>query len=175
MLSNRRRPRVLALAATAIVLSSCNSHASSVALAAPDHQPALDAEGSGAQVIDSSVDETFTPTAGDVAMRTKVLNPNRAYRKADGGGPVPKDFEHYLGYLTLPLGAGAPGEFTAHHQLVYAFTAPVCGPRIDPVPLLGKAPSPSPSPSASPSPSNCTQWEFVDAQSGKMIDQTWTQ
>src|SRR4029078_7503500 len=98
VLSNRRRLRGLALAATAIVLSSFNSHASSIALAAPDHQPALDAEESGAQVIDFSVGETFTPIAGNVAMRTKVLNPSRAYRKADGGRPVPKDFEHYLGY-----------------------------------------------------------------------------
>jgi hypothetical protein len=159
--SSRRCRRVLlAVGATAVALTGCDSRASSAAQPSSAHGPALDAVGSGVKVIDASIGETFTPLAEDAVVSTEVLSPRRAYRRADSGRAMPTDVEHYLGYLT--------GQFIADHQLVYAFTAPVCGPRFGPVSVRDSTPSPS------AEPAHCTQWELVDARSGKMLDQTWT-
>jgi hypothetical protein len=111
-----------------------------------------------------SVGETFTPAVNDEGPG--LLSPARAY-----GRDIPTGTSHQLGYLTLPLGAGAPGQYTAHNALVYAFTYPKCGPQFPPAPMIGASSAPTPS----AAPTDCTQWEFVDARTGDMIDETWTQ
>jgi hypothetical protein len=118
----------------------------------------------GTENIDASVGETFTPAVN--ADRRGLLSPARAY-----GRNIPTGTSHQLGYLTLPLGAGAPGQYTAHNALVYAFTFPRCGPQFPPAPMIGTSSTPTPT----AVPTYCTQWEFVDARTGDMIDETWTQ
>ncbi len=109
----------------------------------------------------ATVGETFTP-----ALSIKgpgLLTPTMAYeRGVSKGKDMPAGTAHQLGYLTLPLGAGAPGQYTARNALVYAFTWPHCGPHIGPVPMPGASSTPTPTPAST----DCTQWEFVDARTG---------
>jgi hypothetical protein len=121
-------------------------------------------EVAGTQIIDASIGETFTPAVN--AKGPGLLSPALAY-----GRDIPTGTTHQLGYLTLPLGAGAPGQYTADNALVYAFTYPECGPQTVPVPMLGTSSPPTPTAAST----ECTQWEFVDARTGDMIDETWTQ
>lgn len=124
----------------------------------------------GTTVVDSSVGETFTAvTTPSSKVSARLISPDRAFHKADGPAQeLPAGTSVQLGRLTLPVGAGAPGQYNAKDQLVYAFTWRQCAPNIGPF-------DPT-SPSASPSDSTyCTAWLFVDAETGKMVDQTWTQ
>jgi hypothetical protein len=149
------------LAVGASVLVGCGTEPGYVTRTAAHTSPN---EVVGTQVIDASVGETFTPAVNDEGPG--LLSPARAY-----GRDIPTGTSHQLGYLTLPLGAGAPGQYTAHNALVYAFTYPKCGPQFPPAPMIGASSAPTPS----AAPTDCTQWEFVDARTGDMIDETWTQ
>lgn len=126
---------------------------------------------SGTTVVDPTVGETFRSDASAAKSRTNLLSPDTAFRRFAGkAGALSPSSGVQLGYLTLPLGAGAPGQYTAHNQLVYAYTSDSCGPRTGTVPRPGSTPvEVSPSDTA-----DCKQWLFVDAVTGKMVDLTWT-
>jgi hypothetical protein len=155
------------LAVGASVLGTCGTESAHVVQTAAHASPN---EVVGTRIIDASVGETFTPAVS--TKRPGLLSPDLAYGRAVSKGKhMPTGTAYQLGYLTLPLGAGAPGQFTAHNALVYAFTWPECGPRIVPVPMPRASPTPTPTAAST----DCTRWEFVDARTGDMIDMTWTQ
>ena len=147
-----------------------------VALAASSHDvPKATIEGSsasdGTTVVDPSMGETFKPVSTTTSkMAARLISPDKAYRKAQNGATsLPPGASVQLGRLTLPLGARAPGQYTAKDQLVYAYTWAQCGPNVTPVTTNG-------TPSATPTdPASCTAWLFVDASTGQMVDQTWTE
>lgn len=168
----RRRRRFVASAVTAAAGGACLVGA--IAAFGPrtsDSSPSGPSEhgrkGEGAPiVIDASVGETFTPVSTAGATGSQLLTPLAAYRTADHGSLPPSDSSTLLGYLTLPLGAGSPDGYTARHQLVYAYTWSQCQPATGPF-RTDSATEPS-------SRSQCTAWMFVDATTGAMVDETWT-
>ncbi|WP_460831840.1 hypothetical protein [Nocardioides hungaricus] len=122
-------------------------------------------------IIDKVVGETFTPATDEqiAANRDEVLSSAQAWARfsPDGAAPPP-DANIVQGFLTLPLGAGSPGEYTAKDLLVYAFSWKQCGPQLgQPVPVEGAEQSPAPE-------LECTQWIFLDAKSGDLTDLTWS-
>jgi hypothetical protein len=113
----------------------------------------------GRTTIDAIAGETFTSAPGAKSRRT-LLKPMAALRHFYGkAAHMSAGVNVQLGYLTLPPGTS--------NGLVYAFTAHSCGPNPE-----GRFPPPTPTPT--PDPTNCTQWAFLDAVTGKMIDTTWT-
>ena len=156
---------LLGLVAVAVAVTSSGSRAEPAQQpSTTQHEPA--GKRSQSVVIDASVNETFTPVSTYSAAR-QVLSPARAYSKSVGG-PTPSGSRRQLGYLTLPVGVGAPGQYLAKDQLVYAFTSATCGPVMLPAPLPGSTPP------TNPEPTNCVHWYFVDARTGAMVDETWS-
>ena len=138
--------------------------------------PRLEQAGSGPVVIDQIVDETFTPaTQAEIdANADKVISPHAAferYIKADNWS-LPDDATVTEGYLTLPLGAGTPGEYTANHQLVYGYQWHECGPVVTPVRPADAETSPG---QTEPPVPHCTSWTFLDATTGELVDRTWSE
>lgn len=133
-------------------------------------------------VIDSQDNETFTPATPDQAAAESgnIISASAAYSDFSQGDPqIPADTEVQEGYLTLPLGPGAPGQYSADHQLVYAYSSPHCGPalgtplNIEPQESSSEQPSTAEPDAATLSPRDCTQWIFLEAASGEMVDMTW--
>jgi hypothetical protein len=81
------------------------------------------------------------------------------YRKAT----IPSNITVHLGLLTLPIGPSGPGgaeTYTAHNQLVYGFSWHSCPVSMNPkVRKLPRNP--------------CIQWDFLNANTGHQIDETW--
>lgn len=81
------------------------------------------------------------------------------YRKA----VIPPNVTVHLGLLTLPLGPAGPGgaeTYTAHNQLVYGFSWHSCP--VSRNPKVRKLPR-----------NPCVQWDFLNANTGHQIDDTW--
>ena len=126
-------------------------------------------------IIDSQIGETFTPAVTGDAALTGILSPADAYRVYSGhAGEIPGGLAVQAGYLTLPLGAGAPGRFTAKDQFVYAYTESQCGPVVLPVPAPGSDLPAEDRSAERATDAACVRWLFVDAATGEMIDMTWT-
>jgi hypothetical protein len=116
--------------------------------------------------IAPDVGEVFAPAP---AHAKPALTPEQAwaeythhdphYRKAT----IPAYVAVHLGLLTLPLGPSGPGgseAYTAHDELVYGFSWHSCpasrNPRVRKLP-----------------PNPCIQWNFLSANTGHQIDDTW--
>src|SRR5712691_6038945 len=89
----------------------------------------------------------------------KYTHHDASYRKA----AIPSNVTVHLGLLTLPLGPSGPGgseAYTAHNELVYGFSWHSCpasrNPRVRKLP-----------------PNPCIQWNFLNANTGHQIDDTW--
>lgn len=147
--------------------------------------PVLRAAAQSQVNVDSSLGETFTPESvsdGLTKLSASSLTTGNAYEKAFDSDSIPSDATVQSGYLTMPVGAGAPGEYVADHELVYAYNWHACPPAIGPAPGPGPTDPASPSDSvtstASPDPqnstTNCTAWAFVNPTTGSLIDLTWT-
>lgn len=118
-------------------------------------------------IIDSVVDERFVVTVPDDTMSDAERDV--AFRHfttflgtTEFDAP---DLQVFGGNLTLPVGAGTPDEFTAKDQPVYAFVSGECAPRHV---------SPGDAGDDSTQPDECTQWVFLDAESGALVDLTWS-
>lgn len=165
---------VLAVAAAAFVLGDGSS-----APAASDGSAASLSAGEASSdpiVIDTALMETFTPaTSSEIdANADKVISPRDAfqvYAHTDTWS-LPDDATITEGYLTLPLGAHTPGEYTAKHQLVYAYKWHQCGPTAIPVPAPDAKTTPTQVETPAPL---CTSWTFLDATTGELIDGTWSE
>jgi hypothetical protein len=113
--------------------------------------------------IDPFVRETFGPAPASArpaltarqawAMYTKV---NTSYKTS----AIPSNITVYLGLLTLPTGPNGSGPYTAHNELAYGYSWHSCpvsrNPRVKRLP-------------ANP----CREWNFLDANTGRQIDETW--
>jgi hypothetical protein len=82
-----------------------------------------------------------------------------SYRKA----PIPSSVTVHLGLLTLPLGPSGPGgseAYTARNELAYGYSWHSCpasrNPRVRKLP-----------------PNPCTEWNFLNANTGHQLDDTW--
>ena len=91
---------------------------------------------------------------GAWARYTKV---NTSYTTA----AIPRNVSVRLGLLTLPIGPAGPGgreAYLAHNELVYGYSWHSC---------------PYSTTAAPPPPSPCIEWNFLDANTGHQIVQTW--
>ncbi|HET7173826.1 MAG TPA: hypothetical protein VFI30_06075 [Nocardioidaceae bacterium] len=115
-------------------------------------------------VIDSSIPETFVSAGPTVTAGMSARAAWQAYARLNGSSveAPPSDVTVQLGYLTLPVGAGDPGEFTANGQLTWSYHWQSCAPS------TGLNPSPAPT-------TQCVEWLFLDASTGTEIDNTWQQ
>jgi hypothetical protein len=71
---------------------------------------------------------------------------------------IPSSVDVYQGFLTMPVGAGAPGLFEALNRPVWAYVSDSCY-----VPTMEDAPPDT----------ICREWLFLDATTGEMIVGTW--
>jgi hypothetical protein len=123
--------------------------------------------------INGSVGSVFSPSrtglSADVAAEPGDLTPLDAYDKALGTSmdSLPDGASVMTGYFTLPLGPGAPGQYTADDELVYAVTWPNCAPDLGTVRFDGK---PDPTPSSRP----CHAWAFIVPSTGALVNLTWS-
>jgi len=65
-----------------------------------------------------------------------------------------------LGLLTLPTGRGGTGPYTAHNELTYGYSTPSGCVSANPRVIF-------------PRNARCISWEFLDANTGSLIDGTW--
>lgn len=117
----------------------------------------------GTVVVAPAIPETFTPTP----MATSKLTSDQAFhvfaeltgstRSSPAAGVTVQ-----LGQLTLPVGAGDPGAYLANQELVWAYSWASCP--TSTIPGVSTPPS-----------SPCVEWMFLDADTGKLVDQTWQQ
>jgi len=127
-----------------------------------------DVTATGAIVLHEGSGETFLPDTSTAPV-TGLLSPDVAYRRYVGRShaQIPPGTSVQRGYLTLPVGPGAPGEHVIDHALVYAYTSTFCGPRSGPVIPNGDVAVEREAP-------RCRQWLFLDARTGELLDLTWT-
>ncbi|HEY7146099.1 MAG TPA: hypothetical protein VH637_17815 [Streptosporangiaceae bacterium] len=118
--------------------------------------------------IDPGVGETFGAAPPDAAP---TLTPQQAWAagaqndSGDVSAAIPPDVTMQLGVLTLPIGPTGPEgaeTYAAQDELAYGFSWSNC-----PV---------SRNPDMQALPDNpCIEWEFIDANTGQQIDDTWQQ
>jgi len=165
---------ILGLAA---LLSGCGSHPAAEQAA----QIGATAGNSTLPVITIGDGATFTPTPA----RHPALTASQAWaRFAQLGNnrmpkAIPSRVRPHLGLFTLPVGpADAPGAstltekngkaYTALDELTWGYSWHECAPVMPPVPPPGSTAAPAPSPS-----DHCTEWLFLNANSGAQIVLTW--
>lgn len=120
----------------------------------------------GAITIDPNVGETFTPAPPSAAPALTAEQAWAAYTKVDTSyrnPAIPVNVTAHLGFLTLPVGPVGPGGsevYTAHQELVYGYSWHNCpasrNPNVQTLP-----------------PNPCIEWNFLDANTGHQIDETW--
>lgn len=122
--------------------------------------------------IDPQVGETFGPAPSGA---TPALTPQQAWASgtqadasdeaSDSSSAIPANVTPQLGVLTLPLGPAGPDGaeiYSAQDELVYGYSWPSC--------------PASTNPNMQTLPANpCIEWEFIDANTGQEIDDTWQQ
>lgn len=188
MTPQSQRPRAaLTRAAGAVVLlvaiTACGSLPADGQHPATDQtthiQPAASTGSPTTITIDPSIGETFTPTAnGSPALTASQAYADFAQLNNWASTAIPDYITAQLGLLTYPAGpADAPGmshytisngeAYKALNELTWAFSWKECPPPLVPSPAPGASPAPA------PTPSNCVAWIFLDANTGKQIDQTW--
>lgn len=118
--------------------------------------------------IDSSVGEIFAPPPADASPAMTAQQAWTAYTKVDtsySSSDIPSNVTVSLGLLTLPLGPSGPNgteAYKAKDVLTYGFSWHNC-----PV---------SRNPNASiPASNPCVEWNFLNADTGAQIDNTWQQ
>ena len=166
---------VLAVYSTALLVTACASAEVRAEPGEGESHPALtgslqtpQATAPSKIVIDASIPETFLPTPDETApLSSDAVFAGYAKHNGSARTSPPEGVTVLLGRLTLPLGRGRPGEYTAHNELVWAFTWHQCIAAGIPPPPGSSAPEP---PTA---PTSCTAWLFLDATSGRMVEQTW--
>ena len=184
MLGMRMQRRVVAissscaLAATVVVALGASGHPHSAANAAAPPSSLASASASAEPiVIDQSVGEVFTATTASLALGKAEgavsigkLTPDEAAAASanNGGFPIPAEALVQGGSFSMAVGPGHPD--IADGTEVYAFSWPNCAPNIAPA-----QPMDDPTASSQPSSPHCTLWTFVDANSGAVLDMTWSQ
>jgi hypothetical protein len=73
---------------------------------------------------------------------------------------LPSLIHAQLGLLTLPTGPGGTGPYTAHNELTYGYSTPSACTTRNPWVIF-------------PRNARCIGWEFLDANTGRQIDETW--
>lgn len=124
--------------------------------------------------IDPQVGETFAPAPPDAAPALTAEQAYAQYAQLSGYSDttVPSDVTVQLGLLTLPVGPVSPDTgnlttqngiaYTALNELVYGYSWHSC--------------PHSRNPNVATLPANpCIQWNFLNANSGKQVDDTWQQ
>jgi hypothetical protein len=118
--------------------------------------------------IDTSVGETFAPPPEGASPAMTAQQAWATYTKVDTSystSEIPSNVSVSLGLLTLPLGPSGPNgteAYTARDVLTYGFSWHNC-----PVSRNPRAPSPQSNP--------CIEWNFINADTGQQIDDTWQQ
>lgn len=118
--------------------------------------------------IDPTVEEVFAPAPADASPAMTAQEAWAAYTKVDTSyttATIPSGVTVQMGLLTLPLGPSGPNgteAYTANNELVYGFSWHNC-----PVSRNPKEPTLPANP--------CIEWNFLDANTGKQIDETWQQ
>lgn len=144
---------------TTAVVALTNGNGSNVPLKTTD---------AAAVVLDPGVNETFTPSDSAPSNATTLLTEAQA-RKAGESSGLPPYATAQTGYLTFPVGPGDPDAYHAKAAYSYAFTWANCEPAILAAPPAGATATANPDQLA-----RCTQWLIVDAQTGKILDITWS-
>jgi hypothetical protein len=118
--------------------------------------------------VDPQVGETFAPAPADAAPALTAQQAWANYTQVDtsySDSAIPSNVTVQLGLLTLPLGPEGPGgakAYTAQNQLVYGYSWHNCpasrNPNMQTLP-----------------PNPCIEWNFLDASTGRQIDETWQQ
>ncbi len=118
--------------------------------------------------IDPTAGEVFAPAPADASPAMTAQQAWAAYTRVDTSyttSTIPSNVTVEIGLLTLPLGPSGPNgteAYTANNELVYGFNWHNC-----PV---------SRNPKEQTLPANpCIEWNFLDASTGKQIDETWQQ
>ena len=154
----RRRAALAALLLVAVLVSITQFRGAPARPAA--------ASGTATVTIDPQIGETFSPapagarpalTAQQAWARYARLDPR------DKNDAMPANVRVRLGLLTLPVGPAGPGGaelYTARNELVYGYSWHSCPMSMSP---LMQALPPNP----------CIQWNFLNADTGRQIDDTW--
>jgi hypothetical protein len=116
--------------------------------------------------IDPHVGETFTPAPSGATPRLTAQQAWAKYAKVAGIKPtIASGVAVRLGLLTLPIGPTGPHNSTAYiakNELVYGYSWHSCpvstGLRVTKLPR-----------------NPCIQWNFLNANTGRQIDETWQQ
>ena len=118
--------------------------------------------------IDPNVGEVFAPARAGALPAMTAQQAWAAYTKVDASdtsSAIPAGVNVHIGLLTLPLGpsdANGSEAYMANHKLVYGFSWHSCPASRNPKePTLPRNP--------------CIEWNFLDANTGKQIDETWQQ
>jgi hypothetical protein len=119
----------------------------------------------GTITIDPRAGETFAQAPAGAAPALTAQQAWAMYTRETGHGDtaMPSTVAVHLGLLTLPAGPVGPGgseAYTARNELVYGYSGHSCpaskNPRVHKLP-----------------PNPCIEWDFVDARTGHLVDQTW--
>jgi hypothetical protein len=118
--------------------------------------------------IDPQVGETFAPAPSSAAPAMTAQQAWAAYTQVNtsySDSAIPSTVTVQLGLLTLPLGSTGPGgseAYAAQNELVYGYSWHSCpasrNPNVQTLP-----------------PNPCIEWNFLDANTGRQIDETWQQ
>jgi hypothetical protein len=113
--------------------------------------------------IDPLVGETFAPAPASAAPRLTAGQTWARYATRLGATAtaIPSGVRVRLGLLTLPIGPQPDGAtaYTAHDELAYGYSWP--------------SGCLSTLPGAIPPGARCLSWTFLNANTGRQIDQTW--
>ncbi len=113
--------------------------------------------------IDPEVRETFAPAPASAAPKLTAPQAWARYAARHGSSvtTIPSGVRARLGLLTLPIGPQPDGvtAYTAHGDLAYGYSWP--------------SGCLSTLPGAVPLGARCLSWTFLNANTGRLIDQTW--
>ena len=126
-------------------------------------------EGGGAQpvhttiTIDPQIGETFAPPLASARPRLTAHQAWARYMRQLGDphhAALPSVIHAQLGLLTLPIGPGGSGPYTAHNELTYGYSTPSECTTRNPRVMF-------------PPTARCVRWDFLDANTGNQIESTW--
>jgi hypothetical protein len=155
---------VVLMLTASVLVGGCGTGKGSAKRAQFGHAPTV----ATTVTIDPTVGEVFAPAPADALPAMTAQQAWAAYTKVDTSyatSAIPSYATFDIGLLTLPLGPTGPNgseAYTAHNELVYGFSWHSC-----PVSRNPKVPTLPPNP--------CIEWNFLDANTGMQIDETWQQ
>jgi hypothetical protein len=129
----------------------------------------------GAIVIDPSVGDTFAPAPADAAPALTAAQAWTQYAQVNGdSATIPSDLTVQLGLVSVPVGPAEPDEpdeaslatsngiaYSALNELAYGYSWP-----------RGSCPMSRNPKVPGPIGKSCTDWTFVDANTGQLIEAT---